>query len=121
MKIAVAGSDTTTLNAHFGFADYFNVFELGTDGPTFVEARWTTPHCSDVGGDHRKLDTSVGLLTDCRAVIAAAIGPCARQELEAHHILPVEYDGPGLEGAQSLLATLRTYLAKRVNPKESAL
>ncbi len=123
MRIAVAGSAATgTSNAHFGFAEHFDVFDLDlTDQqPHFVETRRSTPHCRDTGGDRSLLDRSADLLADCQAVVAAAVGPCARRALTRRGVLAVEHDGPGLTGADALLSAVRTHLDKRVHVKEPA-
>ena len=110
MKIAVAGHPETALNAHFGYAEYFTVFDLDTDPPRFLQTRDTTAHCGASGGDGSQLARSVEVVSDCVAVVASSIGPCARDALSDRDIIAVEHDGPGLHGAGTVLRAIRNHL-----------
>jgi predicted Fe-Mo cluster-binding NifX family protein len=42
------------------------------------------------------------MLADCKAVICAAIGPCARQELSGANVLAYEFDGTIQDAIQTI-------------------
>lgn len=111
MKVAVARHPRTPVNAHLGYAAFFTVHDISGEPPTQVEIRENVPHCGDDGGDQLLLDEAVNALSDCVAVVAAKIGPCARDALLAKGIIAIEHDGPGLVGADRELAVVREYVA----------
>ena len=110
MKIAIAGQAATTLNAHFGYAEFFQIFDIREDPPRFLETRRNAPHCVGGGRKESRLEQSVELLADCVAVMASNIGPCALDALLSNNIIAVEHPGNGLDGAGSLVAAIRTHL-----------
>jgi predicted Fe-Mo cluster-binding NifX family protein len=130
MRIAVARAEGVDENAHFGYAERFLVFELADGGngedvePILLEERAANGHCTGAGGDRRLLRGTVALVADCTAVIALRIGPCARRDLDAAGVLPLEHPGPGLDGAGALIAGLRRrrllQLRRQERQKESS-
>jgi nitrogen fixation protein NifB len=110
VKVAVARHPQAPGNAHFGYADRFEILDASLDPPVLLEVRENLPHCGEDGGDHALLDDVVDLLSDCVAVVVAKVGPCGREALLSRRIVVVEHDGPGLDGADAELATVRTYV-----------
>ncbi|NTW04418.1 MAG: hypothetical protein HGA19_24670 [Oscillochloris sp.] len=110
MKIAVARHSDFTCIPHFGHAEQFAIFDISEDQPHLQEIRSNRPHCGDTGGDRPQLEQTVVLLADCAAVLAAKIGPCARDALIGHDIVPLEYEGQSLDEVLALLPTLKTRL-----------
>ncbi|NTU79516.1 MAG: dinitrogenase iron-molybdenum cofactor biosynthesis protein [Chloroflexales bacterium] len=110
MKVAVAGHPESTPIPHFGHAELFTIFDLSEDPPRLLEVRSNRPHCGDTGGDRPQLDQTVALLGDCVAVLAAKIGPCARDALIGHAIVPLEHEGQSAAEIPALLQTLKTRL-----------
>lgn len=107
MRVAVAGNHGLAQNAHFGRADFFDVFEFvatSTDSRRvrFVERRFTAPACGARDGG-RSLAQSVELIADCVVVLASLIGPCARELLDERGIVAAEHAGPRLGGAEAIL------------------
>jgi len=101
-KVAFAiGADGAALE-HFGYAERFVVFEFGPEQPVFREIRDATAFCRHEEKD-AKLRNVADLLADCRAVICAAIGPCARLELSLANIEAFEFDG-SMEAAIRVIA-----------------
>jgi predicted Fe-Mo cluster-binding NifX family protein len=110
VRIAVARDSLGEENAHFGYAEHFLVLEVGADvegaEPVLREVRDATGHCTGAGGNRRLLRDSVDAVSDCVAVVALRIGPCARRALDAIGVLAIEHPGPGLEGVEALVAGL---------------
>jgi predicted Fe-Mo cluster-binding NifX family protein len=118
MRIAVASETTDGLNAHFGYAEHFLVFDIDDGGTCLVEIRAVSPHCTGTGGNRRLLRDSVDAVSDCVAVVASRIGPCARRALDAAGVLALEHEGPGLEGTEALIAALRRSRIVRARRQE---
>ena len=118
MKVAVSRRPKVGINAHFGYAEFFEIYDVSGDKALRVETRFNDPHCSDAGGDHDLLDRAADLVADCVAVVAGRIGPCARDALLARGIAAVEHDGPGLFGTERELAVVKDYV-RRSRPMEA--
>lgn len=85
-RVAVASRDGVVVHQHFGRATHFQIYEI--DGGEFkhIGVRENQPSCSpgeDPVDPHKDV---VDLLSDCRAVLVARIGPCAAQALKAKGI-----------------------------------
>lgn len=84
-RVAVASTDGTTIDEHFGRAKEFIIFEVADDGSyEQLEIRAITPHCS-CGGEapSHPSDVTVEQLSDIEAVLVNQIGPGATRSLEA--------------------------------------
>jgi nitrogen fixation protein NifB len=110
VKVAVARHPQVPENAHFGYAESFEILDASLDPPVLLEVRPNLPHCGEDGGDHSLLDDVADLLSDCVAVVAAKVGPCGREALLDRRIAVIEHDGPGVDGADAELATVRSYV-----------
>jgi predicted Fe-Mo cluster-binding NifX family protein len=95
------GADGTTLE-HFGYAERFAVYEFGPGTPVQREIREAAAFCRREDKE-ANLQAVAGLLCDCRAVICAAIGPCARLELSFSNVEAYEFDG-SVEAAIQVIA-----------------
>jgi predicted Fe-Mo cluster-binding NifX family protein len=118
IKVALALNADGTRLEHFGQADRFGIYELGPSAPVERELRHASAFCRQDDKDN-KLETVADLLADCRAVVCAAIGPCARLELSDAGVEAFEYDGAtgdavGAIARQSFVARLerQTTLSK---------
>lgn len=93
MKIAVASHDSTVIQDHFGHARQFLIYECSADRCELVEIRKQEPLCGSAGVDDEeghsedRLQQTIEQLSDCRAVVAARIGPpiVARLSREGIH------------------------------------
>ncbi len=85
-RVAVASTDGKYVNDHFGRARQFLIFEIGPTGYQFVELRPNVPSCNSEEADESGHLKTIKLLTDCRAVLVARIGPGAEQVLAEHGI-----------------------------------
>ena len=88
VKIAVASSDGKQVNAHFGRAQFFQVYELEQGTWKFREERKNLTAC--VGHEHGDdaLERSAELIGDCRGVVVEQIGSGAVDVLLARRIMP---------------------------------
>ena len=93
VKIAVASSDGKQVNAHFGRARCFQVYELEQGHWAFREERINLPAC--VGHEHSNdaLERTAELIADCSGVVAAQVGSGAVDLLLARRIMPFMLTG----------------------------
>ncbi|MDR3579804.1 MAG: NifB/NifX family molybdenum-iron cluster-binding protein [Oryzomonas sp.] len=104
VKIAVASSDGATINEHFGRAHAFRIYRLHDLGHEFLELRENTPACGGQQHDDDVLDKAAQLISDCRGVVAAQVGPGAIDTLIGHRILAFTMSG----SIDAALETLRS-------------
>lgn len=96
-RVALASSDGIVVNRHFGKADTFLVFEQRNNHFEYIEKRTVIPCC--IGGNHADngFDETVGILSDCSAVVVAKIGSGAADYLNARGF--AVYEAPFAVGA----------------------
>lgn len=86
MLIAVTSSDGKHIDTHFGKADRFLVYEVGTGEPVLKSEVPVPPYCGGAGPGHSlmpdKLAAIAERLGDCRVVVTAMIGEAPQAELE---------------------------------------
>ena len=91
-RMAVASSDGKFVNRHFGQAEQFLIFEIAEGNCKYVETRLTDPLCDDREHSDDRLAGIVKLISDCRAVLVAKIGPGALHRLQSQgiqaHVIP---------------------------------
>jgi nitrogen fixation protein NifX len=93
VKIAVASSDGITVDQHFGRAQSFRIYRLHDDGYDLQEVRENAPPCAGQAHDDDALARSAKLISDCRGVVAAQVGPGAIDALIAHRIMAFTLPG----------------------------
>ncbi|HEX9060284.1 MAG TPA: NifB/NifX family molybdenum-iron cluster-binding protein [Clostridia bacterium] len=103
-RIAIASTDGTSINEHFGRASQFFVYEVNEDG-SYKETGIIKKQESKNDDVHDTLYETVKLLTGINVVLAAQIGPKASGALEQNGILSF-----GISGA--IDSALKSY-AKR--------
>lgn len=74
VRIAVASSDGSTINEHFGRTPVFRIYSLTSDGHEFLELRSGKPPCQHHEHSNNALEAAAELISDCRGVIASQIG-----------------------------------------------
>jgi predicted Fe-Mo cluster-binding NifX family protein len=86
MLIAVTSSNGIDVDTHFGKAERFLIYEVGTGEPALLHAVETPSYCSGAAPGHSlmpdKLAAISQALGDCRVVVTAMIGEAPQQELE---------------------------------------
>lgn len=107
-KIAVASTDGTTVNEHFGRASVFRIYRLHDQGHEFLELRENAPPCEGQRHDDDALDRAARLIADCRGVVAAQIGPGAIDALIGQRVLAFAMEGT-IDGALDTLRASRRF------------
>ncbi|HCA26194.1 MAG TPA: nitrogenase cofactor biosynthesis protein NifB [Betaproteobacteria bacterium] len=108
---AVATKGSGRINAHFGHAAEFQVYELSAAGAKFVGHRRVDHYCLGGYGEEEALETVIKAIDDCAAVFVAKIGLCPRKDLEAAGIeVADQYAHAYIE--QSLIAWFKEYLER---------
>jgi predicted Fe-Mo cluster-binding NifX family protein len=92
MKVAVASENGAVVHEHFGHATQFLIYEIEEEGCRLVEIRKNHPACGTApqgdgeGHSEDRLQDSVELVSDCRAVVVAQIGRGAVEKLSSRGI-----------------------------------
>jgi len=113
LRIAIASRDGQSLNAHFGSADKFMVYDVTSRSHAFVQAIEMTS-VSDESGDHKaesedKNAKKIAALAGCHIVFVLAIGgPVATKVIHAG-IHPIKIAEP--EPIDSVLSKVRGFLS----------
>jgi nitrogen fixation protein NifX len=98
LRVAIATDDMTSLNAHFGSARRFAVYDVTPEASHFIEAHAfgdvsdeTGSH--DAGGEDR-IAPKVAALAGCNLLFVLAIGGPAAARVVAARIHPVKLPAP---------------------------
>lgn len=98
MLIAVTTSDGKHIDTHFGKAERFLVYEVGTGEPALLYEVQAPPYCGGTGPGHSlmpdKLAAIAAGLGDCRLVVTAMIGESPKEELERLGVEIISISGP---------------------------
>ena len=94
VRVAIATRDMKGLNAHFGSAPKFAIYDVTRDGWTFVEAVGFGD-TSDETGSHKtdgddKIGPKVAALEGCHLLFCLAIGGPAAAKVVASRIHPIK-------------------------------
>ncbi|SDF06939.1 NifB/NifX family molybdenum-iron cluster-binding protein [Rhodospira trueperi] len=88
MKIAFATQNLTHIDAHFGWAQHFLIYEVSAEGHTYLRTvRFKGPLRAD--GDDRKLPPKFKALRGCALVFASDIGESAHARLSRQGVRPI--------------------------------
>ncbi|MEB3359907.1 MAG: nitrogenase cofactor biosynthesis protein NifB [Synechococcales bacterium] len=91
--VAVATKGGGLVNQHFGHAKEFMIYEVDATQAKFVGHRKIDHYCQGGYGEEAMLDNIIKTISDCKAVLAAKIGPCPQKELKQAGLQVVEaYD-----------------------------
>jgi nitrogen fixation protein NifX len=86
MLIAVTSSDGKHIDTHFGKADRFLVYEVGTGEPALLYEVQAPRYCNGTGPGHglmgEKLAAIAAGLGACQVVVTAMIGESPKEEME---------------------------------------
>jgi predicted Fe-Mo cluster-binding NifX family protein len=91
IRIAISSADGKTVHQHFGRTTQFVVCEIEGRQVRYLERRSNQPACGTAveegeGHDEDRMEQTIGLVADCRAVVSAQIGYGAIQRLAARGI-----------------------------------
>jgi nitrogen fixation protein NifX len=98
LRIAVATNDLANLNAHFGSARRFAIYEVTAARSRFVEAV-SFDDATDESGEHRtegedRIGPKVAALAGCNLLFVLAIGGPAAAKVVGARIHPVKLAAP---------------------------
>ena len=134
IKVALASSDKTNIDLHFGQATQFEIYELRGDHFEFLDTR-NAPKSEATsedtlaygggcgsgfgggcgsgcggfgggcgGGGSGQVSPTVQLLLDCRSVVAAQVGQNVRRQFERNAVSVFDIELPIEEALQKLAA-----------------
>ncbi len=118
LRVAIATQDMRTLNAHFGSARRFAVYDVTPDDSRFVEAVGFGD-VSDESGAHvddgtDRIGAKVAALTGCHLLFVLAIGGPAAAKVVGAHIHPVKLPAP--EPIDAILARVQAMMSGNPPP-----
>jgi nitrogen fixation protein NifB len=98
--VAVASMEGVLINQHLGEAQRFQIWEQTNGDYQLVEER----PAPEPGIGPQRWDLLSQTLSDCRAVLVAALGESPRKALELNGIIPVEMEGFITEGLEAVFS-----------------
>ena len=102
--IAAASSDGNAIDRHFGHSDCFSILAVADDGSYVLkERRSLTSPCQHGSHEEKAMVAAVEALSDCRYVLAEAVGRGAEAQLTVHGITPLETDGLVTEAVEQVI------------------
>jgi nitrogen fixation protein NifX len=107
MKIAFATNDSVHINAHFGWASRLDVYEVNTEGYTFLEALKFQGDLKEDGNED-KLEPKLKALHDVIIVYVLAIGGSAAARLIHRNITPIKAESENTEIQDMLRRLVQT-------------
>jgi nitrogen fixation protein NifX len=113
VRVAIATQDMKSLNAHFGAAKRFAVYDVTQDGWRFIEAH-DFSEVSDQSGSHRidgedRISAKTEALAGCHLLFCTAIGGPSAAKVVAAKVHPIKTPNPApieevLERTRAMLA-----------------
>lgn len=114
LRIAVASSDGTRIDQHFGQTDTFRVFDVSAAGTVELDSREVALHAV---GDEDRRDTICRMLADCRILLVAKIGIAPQEKLAG-----VGIEASDLHAGKAVGAALaEVFVAKSNLPADGAI
>ncbi|WP_331375761.1 nitrogen fixation protein NifX [Sinorhizobium chiapasense] len=112
LRVAIATQDMKSLNAHFGSAKRFAVYDVTSDDWNFVEAV-AFEDVSDESGKHRidgddRITPKVEALKGCHLLFCLAIGGPSAAKVISAKIHPIKVPQP--QSIEDVLSRIRTML-----------
>ncbi|MBE7382427.1 MAG: nitrogenase cofactor biosynthesis protein NifB [Leptolyngbya sp. SIO1E4] len=80
--VAVATKGGGLVNQHFGHAKEFMIYEVDATDAKFVSHRKVADYCQGGYGEEAALAGIINTIADCKAILAAKVGPCPQKELK---------------------------------------
>lgn len=109
MQVAFASQNLTHIDAHFGWAQHFVIYDVSAEGACFVRGvRFNGLLGQD--GDDRKLGPKMRAVRGCALVFAADVGVTARALLARQDIRAITRfaNRPVVEALEDLTQIMRT-------------
>jgi nitrogen fixation protein NifX len=118
LRIAVATQDMKNLNAHFGSARRFAVYDVTPTDHRFIEALGFDDTSNESGSHAKEGDDKIGpkvdALTGCHLLFVLAIGGPAAARVVGAHIHPVKLTKP--EPIESIISRVQTMMTGNPPP-----
>jgi len=114
MKIALVSDDHQTISAHYGRAQFYEVFTIEAGKVTAHEAfaranQWLTVnnggHAPEHEHHHHDHNAMIVMISDCQVLLARGMGMDAHLSLKEHGIQPIITD------IREIQAAVDAYLA----------
>ncbi|MGA0198021.1 MAG: nitrogenase cofactor biosynthesis protein NifB [Prochlorotrichaceae cyanobacterium] len=91
--VAVATKGGGLVNQHFGHAKEFMIYEVDATEAHFIGHRKVADYCQGGYGEEAMLEGIIKTISDCKAILAAKVGPCPQKELQKAGLTVIEaYD-----------------------------
>jgi lactoylglutathione lyase len=113
MRIAAASSDGTRIDQHFGQAQQFYVYDVGSEGVFLVARRTVAEHAKDNEGPR---ETVCRMLADCNMLLVSKIGINPQSMLAAAGI-----EASNLYAEKNIAESLRAIFAEKRGAAEAPL
>ncbi|MGG7517776.1 nitrogen fixation protein NifX [Allorhizobium undicola] len=118
LRVAIATQDMKSLNAHFGSAKRFAVYDVTSDGWNFVEAV-AFENVSDESGKHRnesddRITLKVEALKGCHLLFCLAIGGPSAAKVVSAKIHPIKV--PNVQSIEGVLSRIQNMLKSAPPP-----
>jgi nitrogen fixation protein NifX len=118
LRIAVATQDLKSLNAHFGSARRFAIYDVTPTEHRFIEAVSFGDISNESGSHAKEGDDKIGpkveALTGCHLLFVLAIGGPAAARVVSAHIHPVKLMKP--EAIESIISRVQTMMSGNPPP-----
>jgi nitrogen fixation protein NifX len=118
LRIAVATQDLKSLNAHFGSARRFAIYDVTPTEHRFIEAVSFGDISNESGSHAKEGDDKIGpkveALTGCHLLFVLAIGGPAAARVVSAHIHPVKLTKP--EPIESIISRVQTMMSGNPPP-----
>lgn len=118
LRIAVATQDLKSLNAHFGSARHFAVYDVTPADHRFIEAIKFGDVSNESGAHEKDGDDRIGpkveALTGCHLLFVLAIGGPAAARVVGAHIHPVKLPKP--ETIDGIIGRIQTMMSGNPPP-----
>lgn len=88
--VAVASKDGCQIDIHFGHADHFRIYQVGSRGVRLLELRSFDHYCQGGYADEDKRGAILRAIADCAALFTARIGQGPKQLLNQAGIEAVD-------------------------------
>ena len=88
--VAVATKGEGQINLHFGHADDFAIYAVGSNGIRYMETRQVEQYCQGGFGDEDKREVILRAIADCTALFVARVGDGPKAKLTGAGIEPVD-------------------------------
>lgn len=107
MKVAFATQDNIHINAHFGWAKKFDIYDVSLDGYNFLQ---TIEFGEDLkeDGEEDKLIPKMNAVADCRIIYVSAIGGSAAYRLLQAEVTPLKVENKEEKITQVLDSLIQT-------------